>query len=100
MSTNCCFIYSANVSHTHSLPSMLVNPRPIPTRVPSTPSPVKKPLIKTRPRSASPKKGKKSEPTAKLKTNNIVISNNEEGELLDLEKILEDWDDDSEVGSV
>ncbi|KAK4299208.1 hypothetical protein Pmani_028500 [Petrolisthes manimaculis] len=88
---------SVDVIHAASLPSMLVNPRPVPTRVPGTPSPKKKPLVKSRPCTTSPRRVVKTDSAAKTKTTIVSGNNNEEGELLDLEKILNDWDNGSET---
>ncbi|XP_076039641.1 establishment of cohesion isoform X2 [Oratosquilla oratoria] len=80
---------SEGLAGASDLPSVQANPRPCPTRVPDTPSPVK-PMLAFKPRHKSPSP-KKTKVTLEVSKKRNAL------ELEDLEKIMEQWDDDETV---
>ncbi|XP_071541483.1 uncharacterized protein eco isoform X2 [Panulirus ornatus] len=72
-----------------SLPSVQANPRPVPTRVPSSPSPGKSSVKRRKSRTPSPQKYKNK--TGVHNKSNVSGCSTEE-ELQDMESLLEEWD--------
>lgn len=82
-------VKSQSVNQVLSLPSVQANPRPLPSRVPSTPSPVKQSAQRRKSRTPSPRKFNKIN-TSESAMNVSTASNGEE--LQDLEFALKEMD--------